>query len=370
MPFQGRQVPGGSPFEKLGLEVRIGQPEGDVHDRTARRLGVLVVEAVGLVDRVVEELGLLPVQLVHRLQTAHLAEQPVGNQLDHVDRKDGRRVQQRLSGRQLAVVEHGRQSVRHVLNQIVADDHDGHARRPGVLLGAGVEDAVLLDRHGPAQKVTRRIAHQRHVAHFRLPGKLHTLDRLVRGDVYVGGLRVQVQLRRFGHARVAGLVAVPGYPRVALDGGLGHRLLAPRAGENEVGRLAGAAQEVHRNHSELHLRPALQKQDVIAVGNPQQLAQVRLGLLDDLGERFRTVADLKNRRTHARQGQQIALGLLQRRSREHGRARREIGNSLDHFPILTRQHERQESHSRTRRSERQDRQSNENATAVQCFVRS
>ena len=56
--------------------------------------------------------------------------------------------------------------------------------------------------------------------------------------------------------------------------------------------------------------------DVVTVSDELR----RNGLLDDLGKGLRAMADFEDRDSHARQRQQIALGLLQHGQGQHGRA--------------------------------------------------
>ena len=65
-------------------------------------------------------------------------------------------------------------------------------------------------------------------------------------------------------------------------------------------------------------------------GNAQQRAEVGLGLVDDLLELLRAVADFQDRDAGARQGQQVALGLFQGGQGQNGRTGREIVDALFH----------------------------------------
>ena len=143
----------------------------------------------------------------------------------------------------------------------------------------------------------------------------------------VGRLRVEVQLvlgrhavevaglRRSGDARAAGLL------------GLLERGLRPVAAHDVVGGRAGGAQ-VRRHHRELQRRAALQEEHGVVGADPEQRAEVGLGLLDDPLEGRRAVADLHH--GHARPGvvEQLRLGLLEHAEGQDGRSRPEVVDSL------------------------------------------
>ena len=315
---------------------RIGQAEGDVHHRPAGRLGMPLIETLRAIDHVVEQIGLPPVELGHFGQPAELVDDPVGHQLNHVDGEGGRGVQQRLALGQHLVVDHRRQIGRRTRDQVVADDDDRDARRTGVLFGAGEQDAVFLHSHRPREEVGRGIADQGHVADGRLRGELDALDRFVHGEVGVGRVRVELQLVLFGHAVEIARLAVPGHVHGPLGFGFVVGLFAPRAAKDVIGRLARAMEQIHGHHAELEQGPALEEEHPVVVRNTQQRAEVGLGLVDDFVEGLGAVADLQNGDARARQGQQVALGLLKSGQGEHGRTGGEIVHALFHSYILIR----------------------------------
>ena len=65
-----------------------------------------------------------------------------------------------------AIVEHGVQSVRNPLQQIVAHDDQRDAARSHVLLRAGIDECILINRNWMRQNVGRSIGNQRNVANF------------------------------------------------------------------------------------------------------------------------------------------------------------------------------------------------------------
>ena len=205
-----------------------------------------------------------------------------------------------------------------------------HARRPGVLLGTGEKQAIAAGVDRPREDIARSVADQRHVAHFGLGGELHALDGFVRGEVGVGRVGVELEFARFRHAVVVARLAVEGDLHGPLGLGLVGGLFRPRAGDDIVGRLARVPQEAHGDHAELQQGPALQEEDAVVGGNAQQRAKIGFGLVQNLLELLRAVADLQDRDAGARQGQQVALGLFQGRQGQNGRTGRKIVDALFH----------------------------------------
>ena len=116
-------------------------------------------------------------------------------------------------------------------------------------------------------------------------------------------------------------VDVPDPPGL-LDG-----LLGPGAGVDVVRRRA-LGQEVHRDHGELEARAALQEQDLVAVRDAGQPADVRLGLAEDRLEGRRAMADLHDGHADAGQRHEVALDLLEHGQRQDGRAGREVVDAV------------------------------------------
>jgi hypothetical protein len=251
------------------LELLAREPERDVHPRPAVTLRRAAVE-LGRVDGVVEQARLLLVDPLHGLEPAEPLD-PLGDEPDEVYGKGRRRVVERLLLHVDAVVEHGRQPGRDARDQVFAKDDGRHARRPHVLLGAGVEERVLRDVEGPAEDVGGGVADERDRADLGLRAPLGTEDRVVRRVVDVGGVRVELdlvlardtgealRLGRGGNLDAADLLGL-------LDGGL-----RPRPCDDVVGRAVGG-QEVHRHHRELQRRAALQEQDLVPLGDAEDLA--------------------------------------------------------------------------------------------------
>ena len=107
--------------------------------------------------------------------------------LEDVNAPGVRRVVERLVLDVRAIVEHRAQSFGNALQQIVAHDHERDAARSHVLLRAGVDQAVLIDRNRVRKNVGRSIGNQRHIADFRFAFPFNAFDRFVGRDVNVGG---------------------------------------------------------------------------------------------------------------------------------------------------------------------------------------
>ena len=180
-------------FVRLGdkrlVNSALGQAERDVHHRAAGRLRVAVVETVptGRSRRRASSAFRWFRWYILSSPPTSFSSQSVTSLTMYMPMHGGV-FRQRLALGHHAVAEHRRQIVAAAAQEILADNHHGHARRTGVLLGTSVEDAVLLDRHAAVEKVGRGVAQKRHVADLGLGLELDALDRLVRREVDVGGV--------------------------------------------------------------------------------------------------------------------------------------------------------------------------------------
>ena len=104
------------------------------------------------IDRVVKQLCLLFILLLHRFEAAFFF-QPLANQIDDIDAPGVRRVVQRFVFSVRAIVEHRGQTFAHARQKIFADDYQSHAAGTHVLLRARIDEAVLLNRNGPRKNV-------------------------------------------------------------------------------------------------------------------------------------------------------------------------------------------------------------------------
>ena len=213
--------------------------------------------------------------------------------------------------------------VRPAADQILANDHERHARRPEVLLRAGVDQPEPADVDRPAEHVGRGVGDERRRSDVgqRLP--LGALDRVVGGDVHVGRAGRQLQLLLRGDARVVVGLRRPGdVDRADLLRFL-DRLVGPRAGVDVVGGRA-RAEQVHRHHRELQRGAPLQHEDLVVRRHARQRADVLDRAVEHVLERLRAVADLHDRHADVGQRDQIALRLLEHRKRQDGGAGGEV----------------------------------------------
>ena len=119
--------------------------------------------------------------------------------------------------------------------QILANDHQRHARGPEILLRAGVDQPVLRDVDRPAEHVGRGVGNERHVADRRLRLPLRAEQRVVGREVHVGGVGVSFSsswrgMREKFSASVDGRDVDRADALRFLD-----RLLRPAAGDDVVG---------------------------------------------------------------------------------------------------------------------------------------
>ena len=120
-------------------------------------------ERGGLVQDLVEEVGLVAIAGEHLLESADLIPEPAGDEHHDVDREDRRRV---VAGAVLdvgPVVKGRREAVRDAIEQVVPDDDHGDAGRPRVLLRPRVQEPVTRDVDRSRQEVRRDVGDQGHV---------------------------------------------------------------------------------------------------------------------------------------------------------------------------------------------------------------
>ena len=153
MSLEGLHTRGGRLLQELLLEL-LAAAEGErhVHQRPVLLRDGVVVVPVGVVDGVVEDLRLLLVHLLDSLEAAHL-DQLLEHKPRRVHGPARRRVVHGIVLSHERVVEHGGAERVGLADQVLADDHDGHARGSDVLLDAAVDDAVLLHVDGLGQVV-------------------------------------------------------------------------------------------------------------------------------------------------------------------------------------------------------------------------
>ena len=229
----------------------------------------------------------------------------------HVYAPRVRRVVQRvLAGLQLVahVRRHDVAERRAVANQVVAADHDGVARGTGVLLDAGVDEAVALHGQGAREEHARNVRHDGHVAgvgklarhravHGLVLAQVHVVQRLVR---HAPKVRRAVEARGLARGEHVSLTVLAGL----LPG-----LLRPVA-RHQVACVT-AAHQVHGHARKLQRRAALQKHDAVVVRNPHQAPERLLRVVQDRLEGGRSMAHLHDGHAAALVVEHLCGGFLE-----------------------------------------------------------
>ena len=148
-------------------------------------IGVAAIK-IRCIDRVIYQLRLCFVFAMHAGQAAFFF-QPLADQTDDVNAPGVRRVVKRFVLDVRAIVEHRVQPFGNLLQKIVAHDDERDAAWPHVLLRAGIDDPVFLNRNRLRQNVGRSVGNQRHVANLGFLFPLDAFDCFVGSYVDVSG---------------------------------------------------------------------------------------------------------------------------------------------------------------------------------------
>ena len=185
---------------------------------------------------------------------------------------------------------HRRQVAHDAVEHVLADDGEGDTGRSQVLLRTAVDHGVFRNIDRTRQDVGRHVGDQGH-RRVDILVVFGTVDRIVRGDVQV------VQILGNGETlRDVGEVAVLGRSQnlhFAVTLGLLDGLLRPYARIHVAGLLA---EEVGSHLIEEGARTAADVEDLVVVGNREQLAEKTVGLLHHGIEILRAVGDRENRK--------------------------------------------------------------------------
>ena len=168
-----------------------------------------------------------------------------------------------------------------VAGQILPDDDHCQAGGSHVLLGAGVDDAVLGHIYGHGENVGGHVAHQRYIAGLGDIAPLGAVDGVVGAVVEVAGLGVQLQLVLGRDVGVVAILRGGGQVDLAELASL----LIGQVGEitrHRIVGLSGFADEVEGNHRELAGGAGLKEQNLVSLRNTHNPAQLILGLLKNL----------------------------------------------------------------------------------------
>ena len=181
-----------------------------------------------------------------------------------------------------------------------------------------VDHGVFRHVDRTREDVRRHVGDQRH-RRGQILVVFRTVDRIVRGDMYV------VQILGNGESLGdVGEVAVLGRGQhldFAVTFGLLDGLLRPDARIHITGLLA---QKVRRNLIEIGTRTSAQIDDLVVVGDVEQLAEKRIGLLHHGIEILRTVRNRKNRKSRSVEVENGLGRIFDHFVRQNGRSRIEI----------------------------------------------
>ena len=279
MALQVGEAGGGGLGDELGVQLLARGAEGHVHVGPGAGLGG-AGEEPGAVDDVVEHLGLAVLDGLHAFH-APLLLQPVQHQAQHVDAPAGRGVVHGVLVDHDLVVQHLGGVGQGAAGQVLPDDDHGETGGGHVLLGPGEDHAVLAHIHRPGEDVGGHVAHQGHAPGVGDVLPLGAVDGVVGAVIEVGRLGVQLQLVLGGDVGVVLVLAGGGQGDLAVFLGLLVGQVGEVSGDGVVG-LPRLADEVEGDGGELGGGAALEEEDLVALGDLQQAAELGLGVVKDL----------------------------------------------------------------------------------------
>ena len=166
---------------------------------------------------------------------------------------------------------------------------------------------------------------QRDAVHLGHLGVTGAENGVVLADVDVAGLGVIVDGLHVGDIGEIPVLAAGGDAGRAELGGFLGGFLAEIAGHQVIRRAGG--HKIQRDHGELLGGAALEKADLVVVGDVQHPPHGGLGVRDDLVEPFAAVAHFHHAHAGTVVVQQFLLGGFQNSFRQHRRSGAEIINS-------------------------------------------
>lgn len=171
-----------------GVEFGGGALEGDVHERAGVGLGVGLVEVLA-VEEVVDDGGLLLVALLHGLEAA-LGEDPLEDLAHQIDAEGVGGVEAALGLGVVFVLDHLGQGAGAEFEDVLAGDEQGDAGGAEVLLGAGVDQAVLGDIDGAGEDVGGGVGDKEGSGGdvLRLAAPFGADDGVVGGELHIDGV--------------------------------------------------------------------------------------------------------------------------------------------------------------------------------------
>ena len=105
MTFETHKIAFGCFRYELALQLVCGESERHIHQRTTRIDGMAPVKAIAPDDFLIKTRRLLLIQFVNLCQSAHVLEQPLGDEIYEINRKGWRRVEHRVIFEMLAVIQ-------------------------------------------------------------------------------------------------------------------------------------------------------------------------------------------------------------------------------------------------------------------------
>ena len=201
-------------------------------------------------------------------------------------------------------------------DQILADDGDDHTGGADVLLDTGIDHAVVRNIARLRQEHRGLVRDQGLALRVRQLLPRRAVDSLVLADIDIIRILFDRQIGAVGNVSIVAVLGGSGDIDLAVFLRLGNGLLGPCAGF-DIDRLA-ILHQIHRDHGKLQRCAALNEENLIVIGDPHQITQILLSLVDDGLENLRTVRHLHNAHTGAAVVQQLVADLFQHRNR-HGR---------------------------------------------------
>ena len=120
-------------FDKFGVQLVVAGDKGHVHQRAVlRHHGTL--KHLRIIQEIVQQGGLLFVELLHLLQPTEVLLDPLQHQLHHLDGVAGRGVEHRAVVGVGQIVKHGGGDVHRLADEVLADDHYGDTGGSHILL--------------------------------------------------------------------------------------------------------------------------------------------------------------------------------------------------------------------------------------------
>ena len=152
------------------------------------------------------------------------------------------------------------------------------------------------------------------------------VDGLVLADVDIVGILGDVEVGAIGDVAVVLVLGGSGDDDLAVLLSLGNGLLGPCAGLDVDG--LAVLHQIPRHSRELQRSAALNEQDLVVVGNAHQVAQVSLGLVDDLLENLGAVAHFHDAHAAAAVVHHLVTDFLQHGLRHHSGTGREVVGAI------------------------------------------